>query len=160
MSILLGIGTLVLLASGTARDERPRAPLYTNDDLARVSPRRTETGVASVPATLPAASPPRPELLDETKTEGYWRARARRLQERLEPLRDQLGDLRVRLAEKRRSSRARPPARSPARSRPQDDAGDARLESQIARLEARIREAESRLEDDARRAGALPGWLR
>lgn len=160
MSILVGIGTLILLAGGAARHERPRVPLYTNDDLARVSPHRPDTGVASVPATPPSASPTRPEPPDETKTESYWRTRARRLQERLEPLRDQLADLRLRLAEKRRPSRRRPPARSQARSRPSDDAGDALLESQIARLEARIRDAESRLEDDARRAGALPGWLR
>jgi hypothetical protein len=99
----------------------------------------------------------RPAAPDESKTEAYWRARARRLEERLEPVRDRLLEVKDRLEERRRAARRRPLA---ARPRPSDDAGEALLLRQIERLERRIRDAEGRLADDARRAGALPGWLR
>jgi hypothetical protein len=166
MSIFTGAVTLLLLAGGVRSGERRPVPLYTNDDLARIAVARGEP--ADAPATT-APTPPRPprpertDAADETKTEAYWRARARRLEEKLEPLRDALADLQLQLAEARRSERARSAStssRSP-RTRPTGEGGgESRLVARITRLEARIREAELRLEDDARRAGALPGWLR
>jgi hypothetical protein len=157
MSPLWVIGTALLLA-GPAGGERRPVPLYTNDDLARVSPRRGETGVDSVPFVAPA-EPPRGRAATpgETKTEAYWRARARRLEERLEPVRERLQEARERLEEKRRAARRQPLG---ARARPADAGGETLLRRQIERLEQRIRDAEGRLADEARRAGALPGWLR
>lgn len=165
MSIFTGAVTLLLLAGGALTGERRPVPLYTNDDLARIAASRGDTEVTPAP-TAPPPRPARAEAPDETKTEGYWRARARRLEEKLEPLRDQLAELQLQLADTRRAEHARsaspssPSSRSP-RARPAGEGGgEARLLARIARLEARIREAGLRLEDDARRAGALPGWLR
>src|SRR5688572_19119876 len=78
MSIVTGAVTLILLAAGARAGERRPVPLYTNDDLARIAAGRGDA--ESTPA--PTAPPPRParaEAPDETKTEAYWRARARRL---------------------------------------------------------------------------------
>ena len=160
MSTLVVIGTALLLAGGAPHDGKRPVPLYTNEDLARVSPRRGDGGPVPDPVSVPAAPEARPdrkEPVDETKTERYWRARARKLEDKLEPLRDQLAEARAQLAEKREEARER---RFAGKTKTGGGGGEARLGGRITRLEARIREAEARLADDARRAGALPGWLR
>ena len=151
-------------------------PLYTDEDLRRVSPLRDQTG-----GSTPAAPPPAPAAATEESPgagrararftrararevrgargvrapqlnddASYWRRESERLQDRLQPLRERIEELRVQIEERRRSPRVRPYS-------------DPRIESwqrRLAALEQRIREAEDRLHERARREGALPGWLR
>ena len=120
--------------ASTRDDEKKPVPLYTNDDLRRVAPYRDETGVSSTPAEAPAVAPA--PAKSRARGEDYWRGEADRLRDRLRPLRERAAELRFSL--------------------PRIVAGERRLRA----LDERIREAESRLEDRARREGALPGWLR
>src|SRR2546423_4314209 len=121
----LGLG-LLLLASGAAAgpQEKKPVPLYTNDDLDRVAPRRDETGVNSRPGPLPSplAVPSRPSY-GRKRDEAYWRREAERLHDRLAPLRLRLADLRARIAageadpvRGRSRSGSRAPSRSGSRS--------------------------------------------
>lgn len=166
-----GLGLLLLAGSAAAApEEKKPVPLYTNDDLARVSPLRDETGVSSkVMARPPAAS--RRDEDDRARAEAYWRREAESHRARMQAALDRIEDLRARIAERE----ARPPARSRttagrsrpgsggSRSRPSSANAAAPLEAmqrRLAALEARRREADQRFEDRARREGALPGWLR
>ena len=149
---------LLLLAAGgpvPSEDKKP-VPLYTNEDLDRISPHRDETGVRST-----VAVPPRPPGSGRdgddgrARSEAYWRREAERLRVRLQRARDRVDDLRARLTALEeptgpRSGQAR------ARAIAQAEA----WRRQIEVMEARIREAEAQFADRARRAGALPGWLR
>jgi len=162
---VVGFGLLVIAASGAAETPEDRAakkpvPLYTNEDLDRVSVHRDETGVSSRPETpaapaAGAASSGRAAEEGRARSEAYWRRQAERVHDRLQRARDRKEDLRARIAarESQPASRTR---RTPA-------ATDAQLETwrrQLASLEERIREEEARFEDRARREGALPGWIR
>lgn len=124
-------------------------PVYTNEDLDRVSPLRGQTGVLSTSQGRPQA-PASAAQPSRGRGEEYWRREARRLRERLDPLREKAEDLRARIAERRRRPGVRP------YTDPQVQATERRLRS----LEERIRGLESDFEDRARREGALPGWLR
>jgi hypothetical protein len=143
-----------LCASAAAGSEPGQAtkkdvPLYTDEDLRRVSPLRDQTGggmtgAAPAPAAAPDDGPRR------AREEAYWRGEAERLRGRLEPLRQRAADLRERIEERRRAPGVRPYS-------------DPRLESlqrRLSALEERIHEAEDRLHERARRAGAWPSWLR
>jgi hypothetical protein len=149
------VGALLCATAGArpsaARDDAKKAvPLYTNDDLDRVSPLRAQTGGSTAVPEPPATVKPEPRRQAGAHPEAYWRRESERLQDRLQPLRDRIEDLRVRIEERRRSPRVRPYS-------------DPRIESwqrRVAGLEQRIREAEDRLHERARRAGALPSWLR
>jgi len=152
------LGLLLLLAAGgpvPSEDKKP-VPLYTNEDLDRISPYRDETGVRStvaVPPRLPGSG--REGDDGRARSEAYWRREAERLRVRLQRARDRVDDLRARLAALEeptgpRSGQAR------ARAIAQAEA----WRRQIEAMEARIREAEAQFADRARRAGALPGWLR
>lgn len=153
----LGLGLLLLVrgAAGEPEEKKP-VPLYTNEDLERVSPHRDETGVSSkvvVPAPPPA--PRRPPEEARARSEAYWRRQAEQLHVRLQRARDRIDELRARIAEHE--------AQPPPRRRRGPVTGEARIEGwrrQLAVLEARVREEEARFEDRARREGALPGWLR
>jgi hypothetical protein len=146
-----GTACLLLCAAVAAAAEAPERRVYTNDDLDRI---RGERGEVSPPAApSPAASPAPPAgsgPRDRDLREEHWRREADRLRERLQPLRDQLDDL-----EEQADARWRTPGVKPV-----TDAKLRALQQKRAALEARIREAEERLEERARRAGALPGWLR
>jgi hypothetical protein len=140
------------LGAGVAAAGDPRAParVYTNEDLARVSGRRAETGVESRPAAAaPAASATSTEPAPGGG-EPYWRGETERLRRRLDPWRDAAADLRADIAARQAAPGVRP------YTDPQVRAWQRRLEA----LEARIRDAEDRFEERARRARALPGWLR
>jgi hypothetical protein len=162
------LGLRLLLALGTAGDPQPHTPtgaaapekkpvpVYTNDDLDRISPFRDETGVSSTVAVPPRVTAPRREADDgRARTEAYWRREAERLRLRLQRMRDRVDDLRGHVA----ASEAQSGRRSPE-ARSQRAAQVEAWERQIGTLEARIREEEAQLADRARRAGALPGWLR
>jgi len=159
------LGLCLVLTVGA--DEPDRTPTYTNDDLRRVSSRRGETGVLSRPSppdgarkdgasrTDRPASAPR--LRDDDET--YWRSEAERLHDRIRGLRQRADELRLRIQQQERQQRrgnanARP---SPSSSRP--DPADA-LRQRLQSIEDEICDREARLEERARRAGALPGWLR
>jgi hypothetical protein len=140
---------LTLGLAPAAAEEQPVVPLYTNEDLERVRPFRDRTGVASVPAA--ATEPARePAAGKRGPGESYWRREAERLADRLRPLRSRVADLRRRIDEQWDKPRVRTPP-------------DPKLEAwerELAEAQATIRELESRLEERARREGALPGWLR
>jgi DNA repair exonuclease SbcCD ATPase subunit len=114
-----------------------------------VSPLRDQTGGGMAADTAAAERSAAPDKA-RGKDEAYWRREWERLRERVQPLRDRAEDLRTQIEERRRVPGVRPYS-------------DARVESlqrRLAALEARIRDAEDRLHERARRAGALPGWLR
>jgi len=142
---------------------RPKARLYTNEDLDRLHPLAAQTGAQSVPAVESAPEEasreraPRREGRSARQGEPYWRAEAERVRQKLRSLEERAAALRVRIAE--RSSRSEVFGRrgSPASSR---GTSLATLQSSLAALETRARHLEEDLFERARRAGALPGWLR
>ncbi|HET7746819.1 MAG TPA: hypothetical protein VFM29_05935 [Vicinamibacteria bacterium] len=150
--------TAVLAALLAAQGEaRPR--VYTNEDLDRVHPTAGQTGGTSVAAATPDARPsdtgtaprsPAPRAGEARRGEAYWRREKERLEDRLVLLRDQVEDLRDRIADRERQRGVRPV------SDPQLIA----LRRRVATLQDRIRDLQGRFEDRARREGALPGWLR
>ena len=150
-SPFLGVAAACLLAAvAQSAERRPPARVYTDEDLARVSSRRGETGVDSQPASPPPAGKPDKEQAASERGESYWRAEAARVRQRVEPWRDDAADLRVEISTRQAEPGVRPYTDPKVRS----------MQRRLAALEARIREAEDRLEERARRAGALPGWLR
>ena len=146
-------GTACLLLCATAAAAAPGAParVYTNDDLERI---RRERGAAPEPPPgtpeAPAARPSDGKRDGDDAREARWRREAERVRERLQPLREQADDLRQQI-----DARWRMPGVKPV-----SDGSLLTLRRKLAALESRIREAEDRLEERARRAGALPGWLR
>jgi hypothetical protein len=152
-------GILVLLglvsSAGWAGAETPTAvPTYGNDDLRRMAPLRHQTGVLSQPAIPPDGKGRRQAEDEETKArraaERHWRREADRVRKRQERLRERIEDLRAKIEKRRRSRKIQA-------------IGDPQIESwqrRIERLRQRLRDLEMGLEERARRAGALPGWLR
>lgn len=143
---------------------KPAVPVYTNEDLERVHPFRDETGVASVPAFPPAERPgrfdhgpdadgvkPRARTADR-HSEAYWRAEAERVRGQVRKLEAQAEDLRRRIG----AAHVEPWSSRRRRAAPDTSAWQTRL----AAVERLRREVEADLLDRARRAGALPGWLR
>ena len=150
-SRFLRAAVVCLIAPAAAADER-RAParVYTNDDLARVSGRRGETGGESRAAAAAPAQSAAAAGRDHGGGEPYWRGEAERVRRRVEPWREAAADLRVEIAARQSAPGVRPYTDPRVRA----------MQRRLDALEARIREAEDRLEERARRAGALPGWLR
>jgi hypothetical protein len=142
---------LAVARMASASEEKRPVRAYTNEDLARVSERRGETGVASEPS--PGAAAPAPARARSERTargEEFWRREADRLRHRTEPLRRKSNELEAKLLDRRRQPGVRP----------YTDALVVSYEAQLQGLRDRIRAEESRFEDRARREGALPGWLR
>lgn len=144
---------LAALAALAAAEEKPR--VYTNEDLERVAPYRGQTGVDSRPAA--PAEPPRGRASekdasrrDAGRDERYWREQADRTAEQVRKLREQAAALAERIDDLRHQPGVLP----------YSDPRIVSLGQRRQALEARAREAELRLEERARRAGALPGWLR
>jgi hypothetical protein len=148
----------LVIAAGSEEKEKKPAPLYTNDDLRRVSPYRDETGGSSPPADVaPAPAARGSATKGRIRGEEYWRREADRLRDRLRPLRERAAELRLTIEERRLGAEA---GRRRRGSRPGITVPVTALEHRLRMLEDRIREAESRLEDRARREGAMPGWMR
>jgi len=137
-----------LTLAGAAGAESP-ARVYTNDDLDRVSAHRGETGVLSRPGAAADPSPP-PREGGSGQGEEHWRRESDRFRGRLQPLRDQADDLRQQVDERSRTPGVKPVTDPKLRA----------LQRRLAAVEARIRDGELQLEERARRARALPGWLR
>lgn len=151
--------TTALLAALLAAAEARRPRVYTNDDLDRVHPTAAQTGGASTPATVPGgrerASPGGARERDAGRAaaprgEAYWRREKERVEERILPLRDQVEDLRDRIAQRERQRGVMPVS----------DPQLVSMRRRVATLEDRIRDLQARLEERARREGAMPGWLR
>ena len=143
-----GLAAVCLLAAAIAGSEERRASarVYTNEDLALVSVRG---GTPAVPEPAPTA-PASPAAASDNRRESYWRAEAERVRRRVEPWRDAAAILRHDI----------PARQAEPGVRPYTDPRVRAMQRKLDALEARIREAEDRLEESARRAGALPGWLR
>ena len=164
LSALLGVSPAPADES-TATPTRPPARVYTNADLDRVRPFRDQTGVRSVPAAVPDATPlsrglerSGSVLVDaHGRGEEYWRREAQRVRDKVRAMETQADELRLRIAE-----RAEEAGRQFTRGRRGSSgaASAATLRARIVALERRMREMEVELSDRARRARALPGWLR
>jgi hypothetical protein len=140
---------LVCLPADGAEEKKP-VPLYTNGDLLRVRPFRDQTGAASTPAVSGVEVRTPSPAEGRGRGEAYWRREAERLADRLRPLRSRAADLRRRIDERWKLPGVR------TLSDPQIQS----WERTLVEVESTIRELESRLEERARREGALPGWLR
>ena len=170
----LGFGLSAILCVSTAPADdapasppRPPARVYTNEDLDRVRPFRDQTGVRSVPAVAP--DPPAPDGSRARERPGsapadargrgeeYWRREAERVRDRVRAMETQADELRLRIAE-----RAEEAGRLLTRGRRgSSGAGSAAtLRARLVALERRMRQMEVDLSERARRARALPGWLR
>ncbi len=171
----LGFGLSALLCVSTAPAEdgpappkRPPARVYTNEDLDRVRPFRDETGVRSVPAVAPEAFAPsaretgherRGSALVDAKGRGedYWRREAERVRDRLRAMETQADELRLRIAERAEEVKGQ---LTRGRRGSSGEGSAATLRGRLASLERRMRQMETDLSERARRARALPGWLR
>lgn len=162
-------------AAARARAARtsPATTRYTDADLERVRPLRDETGVDSQPAFEPApdtghagrgragtargrgrarsaTADTAPSPLHDTRAEAYWRAEARRVEARVRTLRARAQSWQRRIDQRRR----RPDVR------PYTDPQIVEWQRQRDEVERQARDLEGDLDDRARRARALPGWLR
>ena len=139
-----------------ADDAKGGARSYTNDDLERYAHLRTEAPADVVddgPTRGRTRSPRAPREAapgSPARGEAFWRREADRTAEVVRRLRDQAADLAEKVADLRREPGVLP----------YSDPRIVRLEARRRALEERARDAEARLEERARRAGALPGWLR
>ncbi len=121
----------------------------------RVSPLRAETGVENQPPSEERAPAAPRARGDDERT---WRTEARRVATEAGRLRDKAADLRSRAQEQREKERDRPLRKNgPSASRGR---AAERLEEQARRAEQRAAALETDLWERARRARALPGWLR
>ena len=161
----------VILALAAVAVGEPQAPCplprgflaerraFTNADLEAIAACRDRTGAVSQPGTAPPErAAPRGKPPATTRAAGPkgaadesdWRARWRSVERKARLLRREASELRREAAEAPRDPRKRPTGRrSPSLL--------------IARAEAReseARELEDEFRERARRAGALPGWLR
>lgn len=152
-------------ASRNATPGRPAAKVYTNQDLAGVaqSPPSTSTNSSARAPAAPSTAPSTPsddKAPADTKGEAYWR-------DRMQPLRERLDDVRA-LADSTKR-RAETLMRSAERRCftvgvvCADYTESLRLTDEHRWLVvdvARAERAVSALEEEARRAGVPPGWLR
>jgi hypothetical protein len=148
----------VLLEAEDKPGPRPKARVYTNEDLDRVHPFAAETGGSSVPAVeTDVAEPARRTSADRKgKGEEHWRAEAARVREKVRGLEERAAELRSKIAE-RSSERDEVFGRRRSSS---TKTSVAPLQASLAAVERRIRLTQEDLEERARRDGALPGWLR
>jgi len=148
-SVILLAGLAMVASAGA---EQTGVPTYTNEDLERLARFRGQTGALSSPQpAAPVEAAPR--LL--RREEEFWRRQARQLEERLTGLRRRADDLRAQI----RAAREASPRRG-SRVRRDPDSNLAALERRLQATEREMRERRDDLEERARRAGALPGWLR
>jgi len=133
--------------------------VYTKQDVDALPPDVTLTS-SKAPAAPSAAAPSEPEPVDKSgqvKDEAYWK-------HRMAPLRAQLDHSRFMLSTTRSALRNLEVYMVPTQWNWTVYGRDwQRLTSEVSTWEAAVRDDEQRvaaLEDEARVAGALPGWLR
>ncbi len=151
MSKFLGVLSAAFVAAPLAA----ATPIYTNEDLERVAPLRAQTGGSNQPTVAtPKTASPAHLAPAKTDAEAHWRREAERVRERVRALREKADEIQSKIAERRRR---RPPTTRRTVQAPVDTTA---LEQRVARIEESIRTLEQDLEERARRARALPGWLR
>lgn len=162
---------LLLVAIGlppALRADEPRRPTpsYSDADLARyaatrpptaepeaaATSARPEPGQRRRPARADAADDLDREASQRASDERYWRREAEQARDRARKYEDQATTLEAQVVEQRQSSRR---SRSGAAA-PQV----ASLERRARLARERAREILDAFEERARRAGALPGWIR
>ena len=134
------------------KGEKPAAKKYTNDDLGRSRARPTPLYLSPPSAT--SYSPDRP------KDEAYWRSRAAPILKAREETTYRLSVLKTRLEAIKGNGLDVSVANG--QSSP-IQAERRQLNYQVLDVEAQLRRLEqmmATLEDEGRRAGALPGWFR
>ena len=156
-----------LLAWAAAAAEKP-VPSYGDADLERLSGRRGETGVLSEPAFRAEAEPKGKS--EQTQGEAYWRGEADKVRASVQKLRSAAAAARTRLETAQQAARdaafrsahgtASGKNRNGAHAAAPSDTRLAALEAEVKALEDEIRTREDELEFRARRARALPGWIR
>ncbi len=149
-------------ADGQKTVDKPATKVYTNKDLGDVPPSTatttpTETSDSKTPSGSAAtpASPATPAATSTPQDERSWRARAR-------DLRRTLADDQTKLAAAKVHYDSLPDTAKGAVDAPIVDAW-MKAREEISRLTAAVandQRAISELEDEARRAGVPPGWLR
>jgi hypothetical protein len=150
-ALVCSLAALRPSAAEEKADGKKPVPLYTNEDLDRVSALRGQTGVLSEPFSEPALAAP--AAGGKPGTEAYWRKEAARVRERVRALSERAEPLRHELAEARSNSSAKP-------RRGINPPPLAAREARLRAIEKRMTELVTELEERARREGALPGWLR
>ena len=149
-------------AARNASAGRPRAKVYTNKDLGAIERVPAATAATNSTAPRPAPAPPAPSgdtLLPDVKSEAYWRDRMRPLRERLDRARA-LADGTKRQAETLMRSADRCFQIGIVCA---DYTESLRLTEEHKTLAADLASAErevAALEEEARRAGVPPGWVR
>jgi hypothetical protein len=155
-----GLVFLVLPVCLAAEEKKP-VRVYTNEDLERVAPFRDQTGVNSVPAVAPETEtegggkgaktkPDKATAEGSGRGKDYWRREADKVRARVRALQERAAGLRQRIDQRRRKANVFPYSDPQIRTWSQ----------RVGEIEAQIREAEATLDQRARQAGALPGWLR
>ncbi len=160
--------TLTLLATTLATPSpdcsRPTAVrgerrVFTNADLERIAacrpPSAAPTEAASAENEKPKrtrtdARPGSSERLPAEAAEADWRARWRSIDQKVRKLRREARDLRLEAETLPRDPKKRPTGRK----------SESFLIGRAQVLEAEARELEDEFQAQARREGALPGWLR
>ena len=165
LSLLVVAGATTAAVADEARPPaRPPVRVYTNADLDRIHPFAAQTGARSEPAVAADAEPAaerRPA--SRGQDEAYWRREAAAVRERLQTLDERAAGLRARIAERERAPRQETVyggRRRPASGSASGSGSIASLRASLAAVERRMQRTQDDLEDRARRAGALPGWLR
>jgi len=132
--------------------EKPAAKKYSNEDLGRSRPWPTGLYLSPPPTT--------PYRADRPKDEAYWRSRAQPILERQRDITSHLTVLKARLE----SIKGDGLDVSLANGQSSPLAAERRqLTYQVTDFEAQLKRYEqlmAALEDEGRRAGALPGWFR
>jgi len=163
----LYLSTAVLSAAAQAAAPQVACPLpgnawsktyvFTNADLERMAACRYQTGVDSERGA-PDPGDPKPGRAVKTSapasgpraSEADWRARWRSVDQKVRRLKREARELRQEAADAPRDPRKRPTGRR----------APSVLIARAESLEAEAREIEDAFQLAARRAGALPGWLR
>jgi hypothetical protein len=114
------------------------------------SARAENPGPASAAPGAAHLAPPGPDA-PEAEREAYWRRRAQEARDRVAAARERVAESEEEYSRMRHRQRKR--------GEPRAEITDART-SAHAELEAALRYLEEELPEEARRAGALPGWLR
>jgi type IV secretory pathway VirB10-like protein len=148
-------------AARNASAGRPRAKVYTNKDLLAVDrvPPAPAAAKSAAPAPEPAPTTASEEKLPPIKSEAYWRDRMRPLRERLDRARALADDTKQRADALMRSA-DRCFAIGVVCA---DYTESLRLTEEHKTLVADLARAEgdvAALEEEARRAGVPPGWVR
>jgi hypothetical protein len=148
-------GDATAKATSSGKTEKAPAKKYTNQDLGATSPSPW------YPASYSTSAASGKGLSgDRSKGESYWRSRATPLRQRLEASVARASAMKARLD----GIKAEGPDISTVNGRPSMvQAERQRLTSQLMEAEAQVEineRALKALEEEGRRAGALPGWFR